>query len=164
MHNPSVQSTEDQQPTTEGISRRELLIGAGALASGLVSAGAFAGDHKGHRHEDHAPKHPDLLTAVSDCLTKGQLCIAHCLVSFKEGDTTLAECANKVNEMYAICDAFAYLLAANSTYVKDYARICIAACDDCEKECRKHDKDHVECKDCGDACEKVVEMAKKLVA
>jgi hypothetical protein len=34
------------------------------------------GDHAGHRHEDHAPKHEDLLNAVNNCLDKGTaLCL-----------------------------------------------------------------------------------------
>ena len=95
--------------------------------------------------------------------SKGQQCIAHCLVVFQEGDTSLAECAAKVHEMQAICDAYSYLLAANSEYTRDYARICITACEDCEMECRRHDH-HIECRECAEACEKVVKLARKLLA
>ena len=144
-----------------GISRRDLLIGAGALGTVLAGGRALAADAPGHRHEDHAPRHDGLLNDVNACLDKGQRCIAHCLVSFREGDTTLAACASKVNEMEAICQAYSYLLAANSTYSKEFAKVCIAACSDCEDECRKHEGDHVECKECADACKKVAAMAKK---
>ncbi len=155
------QNSETATETDARLSRRDLLVGAGALAATFASGSTLAASHTAHRHEDHAPKHPQLLKAINKCLTTGQLCITHCLVVFKEGDTSLAECAQKVHEMYAICNAYAYLVAANSTYVKDYAKICRVACDDCEKECRKHDDKHVECKDCGDACEQVVRMLKK---
>jgi Cys-rich four helix bundle protein (predicted Tat secretion target) len=104
-----------------------------------------------------------LLAAVNDCLVKGQQCIAHCPVVFQEGGTSLAECAVKVHEMQAICDAYDYLPAANSEYIKDYARICVTACEDCEIECRRHDH-HVECRECAEACEQVVALAKKLLA
>jgi hypothetical protein len=75
-----------QEPSTEGISKRELLIGAGtlaALSSGITQAAEHMhhGDHAGHRHEDHAPKHEDLLGAVNNCVDKGQRCISHCLVA-----------------------------------------------------------------------------------
>ena len=153
-----------QQPVSGGITRREVLIAAGTLA-----ASALAGGHPKPRTEHkqdqskHSAQNPDLLAAVNDCLVKGQQCIAHCLVVFQEGDTSLAECAAKVHEMQAICDAYSYLLAANSEYIRDYASVCITACEDCEMECRRHDH-HVECRACAEACEKVVQLAKKLAA
>lgn len=157
-------SMADVQEVAAGISRRQILMGAGAIASLAACGVALAGDKPGHRHEDHAPRHPELLGAVNQCLAKGELCIAHCLVSFKEGDTTLAECAAKVHEMEAICRAYSYLLAANSGYSKEYARICVQACEDCEAECEKHAEHHVECRECGEACKKVAELAKKTFA
>lgn len=146
------------------LSRRSLLLGAGALAAGVAGGTALAADHAGHRHEDHAPRHPELLDAVNACIDKGQRCIAHCLVSFREGDTTLAACAAKVHEMEAICQAFSYLLAANSSYGKDMAAICRTACADCEQECRKHADEHLECKECADACKRLVERLSKTAA
>jgi len=70
--------------------------------------------------------------------------------------TFVAITAAKVHEMQAICGAYSYLLAANSGYSKAYAGVCRQVCEDCEKECRKHDK-HIECKACADACAAVVE-------
>ncbi|MCP4409557.1 MAG: four-helix bundle copper-binding protein [Gammaproteobacteria bacterium] len=159
--------SKEKYPThssTNGISRRDLLISTGAVASVLASGMTFAGDKPGHRHENHAPRHPKLLDAVNACVDKGQRCIAHCLVAFQEGDTTLADCASKVHEMDAICTAYSYLLSANSTYAKDFAKICKQVCTDCEKECRKHDKQHTECRECADACEHVVATLNKVFA
>jgi Cys-rich four helix bundle protein (predicted Tat secretion target) len=113
----------------------------------------------GHDHSKHTAQLPGLLNATNDCLDKGQRCIAHCLVSFQEGDVTLADCAAKVHEMQAICGAFSYLLAANSEYIKAYAGVCEQVCKDCEAECMKH-KEHVECKACADACVAVVDQIK----
>jgi Cys-rich four helix bundle protein (predicted Tat secretion target) len=149
-----MQEQEIREP--EGISRRNLLIGAGAMAAALASGAAQAGDHAGHRHEDHATRYPELLDAVNRCLDKGQRCIAHCLVSFKEGDTSLAACASKVHEMEAVCNGFSYLVASNSVYTKDYAKICKQVCSDCEKECRKHEDKHLECQECAEACAQIV--------
>lgn len=146
----------------EGISRRELLVGAGAIAalgSGISQAAEHMhGDHAGHRHEDHAPKHEDLLGAVNNCLDKGQRCISHCLVAFKEGDMRLADCAAKANEMLAICGAFSYLVTSNSSHLKAYAGICEAVCSECEEVCRQHEDKHAECKACAEACAKVVKV------
>jgi len=145
-----------------GINRREVLLAMGAAATAAY-AGPAAAAMKGHDHSKHKPQHSQVLDAVNDCTDKGQRCIAHCLVSFVEGDVELAKCASKVHEMQAICGAFSYLVAANSDYQKEYAKICITACEDCEKECREHDE-HFECKDCADACEALVKAIKKSYA
>lgn len=141
-----------------GITRRDLLLGAGALGGLAVASAAFA-EGMVHDHSKHTAQQPDLLDAINTCLDKGRRCISHCQVIFKEGDTSLAECSARVHEMYAICDAYAYLLSANSAYSKDYAAICSRACEDCEKECRKHDK-HVECRACAEACADVLASVK----
>lgn len=146
------------------ISRRTLLAGAGAVGAALVSGASLAGDAPGHRHEDHAPRNPDLLGAVNDCVVKAQQCAAHCLVAFQEGDTTLADCARKVNEMLPICKAFSYQLASNSPYVKALSAVCQKACKDCEEECRVHEDKHVECRECAESCAQVVAAIKKLSA
>ncbi|MEL0587494.1 MAG: four-helix bundle copper-binding protein [Candidatus Thiodiazotropha sp. (ex. Lucinoma kazani)] len=160
---------KQQETSNKGISRRDLLIGAGAAAvvmSGGVaqSAEPMHGDHAGHRHEDHTPKHEGLLESVNSCLDKGQRCISHCFVAFKEGDTTLADCAAKANEMLAICNGFSYLVTANSSYLQAYAKVCKAVCSDCESECRKHEEKHMECKACAEACEDVVKAISAIMA
>jgi Cys-rich four helix bundle protein (predicted Tat secretion target) len=141
-----------------GISRRELLLGLGAAATVACAAPAMAA-MPGHDHSQHSAQQPDMLDATNACVDKGERCIAHCLVSFQEGDLQLADCAAKVHEMQAICGAFSYLLAANSSYVSDYAAICARVCEDCEKECRKHEE-HIECKACANACADVVDQIK----
>ena len=152
---PLSQRKEEQNP---GISRRQLLLGAGAAAA-MTYAGNALSAMPGHDHSKHTAQLPGLLDAVNGCVDKGQRCIVHCLVSFKEGDVKLADCANKVHEMQAICTAFSYLLAANSNYVKAYAGVCEQVCRDCEKECRKHEE-HIECKNCAEACANVVDQIK----
>jgi Cys-rich four helix bundle protein (predicted Tat secretion target) len=146
-----------QQPTS-GLTRRDVLLGIGAIAS-VAYAGAAVSAMPGHDHSKHSPQLPELLTAANDCVDKGQRCITHCLVSFREGDVSLAECASKVHEMQAVCAAFSYLLAANSTYLQAYSGVCEQVCSDCEKECRKHEE-HIECKNCADACAAVVDQIK----
>ena len=80
----------------------------------------------------------------------------HCFVAFKEGDVTLADFAAKANEMLEICKGFSYLVTSNSDYLKDYSRVCKAVCRDYEEECRKHEDKHRECKECAEACAKLV--------
>jgi len=150
--------SEQNLDSTSGISRREVLLGIGAVATATY-AGAAVSAMPGHDHSKHTAQQPDVLEAANNCLDKGQRCIAHCLVSFQEGDVELAVCASKVHEMQAICEAFSYLLAANSKYVKAYAPVCEQACKDCEKECRKHEE-HKECKACAEACADIVDQIK----
>jgi Cys-rich four helix bundle protein (predicted Tat secretion target) len=151
-------SSQVNPESSPGISRRQILLGVGAAAT-VAYAGAASSAMEGHDHSKHTAQQPDLLDATNSCLDKGQRCIAHCLVSFQEGDLELADCASKVNEMLAICDAFSYLLSSNSEYVKAYAGICEKVCRDCETECRKHEE-HIECKACADACANVVDQIK----
>lgn len=146
------------------MSRRDLLLGVSAAAAVAYTGTAVSAvqehDHSKHDHSKHTPQLPDVLNAANNCVDKGQRCISHCLVSFQEGDTKLADCARKVHEMQAICVAFSYLLTANSDYSKAYAGICAQVCQDCEKECRKHEEQHVECKACAEACADLVDQIK----
>ena len=157
MTAPKSPSNENKD-VTSGISRRELLLGMSAAATAAYAGSAFSAA-EGHDHSKHTAQLPDLLNATNNCVDKGQRCIAHCLVSFQEGDVELADCASKVHEMQAICGAFSYLLAANSSYVKAYADVCRQVCEDCEKECLKHEE-HIECKACAEACADVVDQIK----
>ena len=157
MQNKDSTSQQDLN-SLPGISRRELLLGLGAAAAVAVATPAIAA-MPGHDHSKHSAQQPAVLDATNVCVDKGERCIAHCLVSFQEGDTELAVCAAKVHEMRAICGAFSYLLAANSSYASDYAAICARVCEDCEKECRKHEE-HVECKACAIACADLVDQIK----
>ena len=151
----STQSSQNEKKHPE-MSRRELLISMGAAAAAAY-AGSAVSAMPGHDHSKHTAQQPALLDTVNDCVDKGERCIAHCLVSFQEGDLELADCAAKVHEMQAICGAYSYLLAANSKYSKAYAAVCKQVCEDCEKECKKHDK-HVECDACAKACAEVVDQ------
>lgn len=143
------------------LSRRSMLVASGAL---LAAGSALAQDGPGHRHEDHAPKHGDALSAANDCIEKGQQCTAHCLVSFREGDMTLADCASKIHEMLPICQAMTYQLASNSPYVNDLAGVCIKACSDCEEQCRKHEDKHAECKACAESCAHFIKALQQMSA
>ena len=164
MYTNHCDNTKGQDDGDHLVSRRALLVGAGALGAALATGAGIAGDAPGHRHEDHAPKNPSVLDAVNDCIVKAQQCGAHCLVAFQEGDTTLADCARKVNEMLPICKAFSYQLAGNSPYVKALSAVCRQACEDCEKECRVHEDKHVECKECAEACAQVLAAIETLSA
>lgn len=155
-------SGSHERDETATFSRREMIVAAGALASAAAAGPAFAKAE--HDHSKHAPKSPALFEALEDCGSKGQLCISHCLVSFTEGDTSLAECASKVHEMAALCAAMSSLVASNSSYVRGLAKTCIEACGDCAAECEMHADQHRECRACMEACQAVIPHLKKLAA
>ena len=154
------ETQKEQIDAGHGVSRRNVLLGLGAAAATMAYTGNTVAAMPGHDHSKHSAQQPKLLDATNDCVDKGVRCISHCLVAWTESDLELASCAKKVNEMNAICDAFSKLLAANSSHVKDYARICESVCNECAKECRKHDK-HIECRECAEACESLVKIIKK---
>ena len=151
-------STQTNQKPVPDVSRRNVLLGIGAVATAAYAGSAISAMPV-HDHSKHTAQQPDLLNAANNCLDKGQRCIAHCLASFREGDVALADCASKVHEMQAVCGAFSYLLAANSEYTKAYANVCEKVCKDCEKECMKH-KEHIECKACAGASAELVDQIK----
>lgn len=150
----SVTSFNREDEKAAGVSRRELLLGLGAMS--LAYAGTGLAAMPGHDHSKHSAQHPQVLDAVNTCVDKGHRCISHYLVSWTEGDLELAACAKKVNEMNAIGEGFARLLAANSHHVQAYAPICRSVCDECARECRKHDE-HIECRECAEACEALID-------
>lgn len=140
------------------MNRRQLFGTAGALAALAASGTAIAQAApkpaaKGHQHHHGGGAKTELLVdALSECINKGETCLAHCLVLLGEGDKSVAGCARSVSETIALCEGLRKLAAQGSPRAAQVAKIARAACLDCEKECRKHEKQHAECRDCAKAC------------
>jgi len=132
-----------------GFTRRTVLAGA-AMA---LAAPVLAKEHE-HGAAGHAqPKgYAELIAAARECREAGEVCLDHCLAAFRDGDTSLGECATEVTRMLAACDAVARLATYGSPHTPAFAKACVAVCDDCERACRKHEEKHAECKACADAC------------
>lgn len=135
------------------MNRRELLVGAGAVA---LAAAAHAAPTK------DKPAAGGLLEASMDCQTKAELCLTHCLTMFAAGDTSMAACAATVRETLATSRALATLAAANSKHLNSLATVCAAVCKDCEAECRKHQAKMAICRECADACAKMIAEVARL--
>ena len=86
------ETVSKEQQTKEGISRRDVLLGMSAAASMVYAGTASAVASKEHDHSKRSTQLTDLMDAVNNCTDKGRRCISHCMVSFTEGDTDLAEC------------------------------------------------------------------------
>lgn len=154
-------STEEMRFSEE---RRKLLIGAGALGlAAAINSSPLAGvalAAEEPRKPAKSGTRGSMIDAIHGCVKAGEACLAHCLDSFKSGDTAMANCAASVTEMLAFCDAHARLVALDSKYTKELCQLAINICGDCEKECRKHEK-HPPCKECADACKACIAECKK---
>jgi Cys-rich four helix bundle protein (predicted Tat secretion target) len=156
--------------TLAGVSRRDLLIGAGVVASAAIAGTAIAGTGAESHTMQHKyfeatayKKHVALVAAANECIAKGQACISHCMETFLTDDTTMGKCAFAVQQMLPVCTAMAYLAAYDSKRLKPMAETCVGVCEDCEKECRVHEDHQPECRACADACAALIKEAKKLL-
>ncbi len=148
--------------------KRKLIQGAVALTTAMASGIALAANHQHQPHQHHGMAANDLnhqlVESGTDCVKHSELCISHCIELFKQGDTTLARCAESVNDVLAVCNTLVRLASSNSPHLKSYAHVCIAVNRDCEKECRKHEKKHEMCKACADSCKHCIELCENLLA
>ena len=140
------------------MNRRELIASAGVAAAILATNTATAHDHMDH---DHGGKNAKLVDEASSCVKAGEACIAHCLTTFAAGDTSLAACAKSVDELLSVCSTLQKLAVSNSSHLAEIAKISLAVCLECEKECRKHEKEHATCKACADACAACADECRK---
>ena len=127
--------------------RRQFLRGLGLAAATGV---AVAQDHSQHMHT--VGPNEALVRTASDCITTGEICLAHVHDMGAQGDTSLARCAKSVAELTAVCAALRSLAAQNAPSVPKQAAVALDVCKRCEAECRKHEKVHSQCKNCADAC------------
>lgn len=151
-------SIEKQQPTT----RRNILKGIAATSAVLAASPVFAGTDHSHHHHDSGLNNA-LIKIANECAQHGDECIAHCIELFKSGDTSLAKCADTVNEMIVMCRALAKMATYQSTQLNAVAKVCMDVCQICADECGKHAKTHVNCKACADSCLECIAEIKKII-
>lgn len=144
----------------ENKDRRNMLLGATAIAASLVTESSIAAS--GHKHVHHANKNTAIIDAALDCLKTGQACNDHCIELIKSGDTSIANCMDSLTESLAMCDALAQMASYQSSHLAAVTKVCISVCEDCEKECRKHEDDHAECKACADSCKDCIKACKEI--
>ena len=146
--------------------RRSLLSGGALLAAATMVTEAFAADEEPHAHHHHDAPSPavSLALAASDCIQKGEACIAHCLVLLGDGDKEVATCAQSVSQTTAICAALQRAANADSKYLPRLAALAKDACRDCAAECKKHADHHQQCKDCMESCEACARECERFAA
>lgn len=146
--------------------RRSLIQTAATSALAALATTAVAQDKGAHAHHHHhgGGMNDGLVASSVACLSTGQACLAHCLVLLGQGEKEMAECAQSVNQLLAICDALHKVAIQQGSMLKDLARVAAKTCDECEKACRKHASKHAECKACADACADCVKQCKAAMA
>jgi Cys-rich four helix bundle protein (predicted Tat secretion target) len=147
------------------MNRRELLVGAAAIAAAATAGGAFAEKHEHkHEHGGASKRNQALIKSAGDCVETGQVCVHHCLVLLGEGDKSMAPCAKSVSDLIAVCATLQQLASAESPYLAEMAKLSMKVCEDCEKECKKPEvAKHEECKACAESCAACHKECKKLV-
>jgi Cys-rich four helix bundle protein (predicted Tat secretion target) len=139
--------------------RRDFITATGVAAGAVVLAreGRAAhheqDHHGGHQGAANAGTPRDaLVRATAECIGRGEVCLAHCIDLLATGDTMLAECARRLNEMVALCGALRSIAAQDAPSLRALALVTDEACRTCEEECRKHEDHHAQCRDCAEAC------------
>ena len=141
------------------ITRRDLMV-AGAAAVAAHAAAARGADAPAPA----AGPAQVFARAAAECVRTGEACLQHCLTLLSKGDTSLADCAQMVNQMLAVCRAVGPIADANGKYLRQTAQLCRDVCTDCERACRVHAEHHAICKECADDCVALVAAAKPLAA
>jgi Cys-rich four helix bundle protein (predicted Tat secretion target) len=144
------------------MNRRDVLFGAGALALATVAKAAPPPKAGEAHHHDTAIQ--PLVDASAECLKKGEICEQHCFALLGAGDTTMAACAMSVRDMLASARGMFTLASAGSKHTRVFGKACAELCKDCEAECRKHQDKHQPCRDCAEACARMVQEINKLPA
>ncbi|CAK0739827.1 Four-helix bundle copper-binding protein [Gammaproteobacteria bacterium] len=163
---------QDEITKLENTARRDLLKGMLAMtAAATVASKSVLGEElseaaheHAHHHHPMTEKNVGLIDAATHCVTTGEACVAHCLELIKVGDTSTAMCMESAIQMQTICTALSQLAAYRSAHLPALAKICATACEECEKECRKHEDKHPECKACANSCANCAKECKKIAA
>lgn len=148
------------------MNKREWMTSSAALAMVAMAGKASAQAAAPHAHHQMAGPGPNaaLLAAAADCTIKGQICLSHCLDLLAGGEKEMLGCGKAVNETIAICTALQALAAQDAKALKALAKLAVDTCLACEKECRKHETKHKECKDCADSCVECAKQCKAIAA
>jgi hypothetical protein len=105
-------------------------------------------------------KYEDCIRACIECAAACDRCASACLQ--ENGIDMMRKCIQLDMECAAICYAAARIMSLNSDHAVEICSICASICDECGKECRKHDHDH--CQECARLCLACAEECKKMAA
>jgi Cys-rich four helix bundle protein (predicted Tat secretion target) len=139
------------------MNRRQVLSGVGFLTAAATTV------EQAQSQSSAGVANKALVATASDCVSKGQLCLSHCLDMLATGDKSMAACSKTAREMLAVCGTTLALAAQGAPSLPKFATVCLDVCKRCEAECRKHAQ-HTPCKDCAEACAACQVECKKVAA
>ena len=165
--------------------RRQFIGTASALAVGLLASASQSSVASSGKNENSKPKgkassiliqSPNILKVLPPfaemawmCAAKGELCEQHCDEQLANGSAEFSECSMAVKQMIVICQSVAKLASLKSIRLGEVLDSCTAACQVCKEACEEHKSHwahgmHMECKSCGEHCEKIIKEVAKLKA
>jgi len=148
--------------------RREILKAVAGTVAVAMTASALATSETHEHHHQHGDidgkKLAGLIDSSADCLKTGEACLAHCIALLGQGDKEMAACAQSVSELLATCDALMKLASQSSQFTPALAKVTADVCASCEKQCRKYETQHAECKACADSCAACVKECSAIAA
>ncbi|MDX1364079.1 MAG: four-helix bundle copper-binding protein [Arenibacter latericius] len=102
---------------------------------------------------------------------KYQDCIDACLKCIKDCEYCLIQTAGMESKndcpkccilCIEACTTTMKFLMADSSFAKEYCRLCAEVCQWCAEQCGQHDHQH--CEDCANSCVKCMEECRKILA
>lgn len=98
----------------------------------------------------------DLINELAECQAACNFCFNACL---EEADVQMmTRCIKLDKDCSEICGLALSLVASDSEFSEDILELCIAACEACAEECKKHNYEH--CQECAKACQKCAEACR----
>lgn len=102
----------------------------------------------------------EMISVLADCQAACNFCFHSCL---EEAEVKMmARCIMLDRDCSEICGLTISMVASESEFATKALELCIAACDECARECRKHRYDH--CEKCAEACEKCSEACREYLS
>lgn len=132
------------------LNRRNFLSTGGTLAAAAAAGVSLAGDRAAAATLGAAARR-QLVTASLACVRTGKACLERSIAALKAGDTTLASCASRVQEMVLSCGALSRLAINGSRQVGPMVEAVREVAAECESECRKH-VEHPPFRACAQSC------------
>ncbi len=148
---------------TELVSRRSLLATSLAVGAGIATLATNDSARAVGEHEHGPAPHQALIDAGLNCVNRGEVCVNHCIGLLSSGDTSMKDCLRAVSAMLPMCSTLARLAALDAARLKDFAKVCIDVCADCEQECKKHQDHHAVCKACAESCAACIKECKAVM-
>lgn len=130
--------------------RRELLKRTGLVAGTAMSGNAIAGTLANGAKSASAQS--NFISALGDCVASCERCVSHCISMLAEGKPEFQKTLETTRECLAVCSAMLTVSTFDAPHRADLAKLCIAVCEDCAKECDVHSAHSEICKECAQAC------------